>query len=216
MLRPALVCLAVVAGGAVTASCGMVEGDPNRFESLARNVANISLDGESPASAPEAAATPGMRPAILKAEPGDLRVEVLETHEFWDARDGGLRGLVGEAGARAAEVAAPVVAEAVVQQASGQATKAAPMRPAILRAPVEARTTIQLGAYSTPEAARAAWADVSGGAARNALKSLSPVFETVQVNGRPFTRLRVAAPAAAAVAICRAAEVSDPWCARRV
>lgn len=219
MLRPVLVCLGAVA----TSSCGMVEGDPHRFESVAQHIADIRLDGSTDAPAQPApiltAAEEGLRPALAPSGDGRLKVQVMDPHDLWDARDG-LKVVVAEAGSRAAEAAAPVVAEAVVQRVSARILPGAPMRPAMPRPaaqgePAQARTTIQLGAYSSPEAARAAWADISGGAARGALAGLSPVFEAVQVNGRPLTRLRVAAPAAAAVAICRAAEVSDPWCARR-
>ena len=64
-------------------------------------------------------------------------------------------------------------------------------------------------------AARSAWTTVKAGAAGHALTGLSPVFERVTVNGRALTRLKVAAPTTAAVAICRAAQVNDPWCARQ-
>lgn len=193
----------------------MVEGDPHRFEGMARQVADLRLDGSEPtADTPSrTAAGEGLRPAIPRTGDGRLKVEVMDPHDLWDARDG-MRGAIEQVGSRVVEVAAPVAAEAVVQRVSAR-IEPAPMRPAIARQPSEARTTIQLGAYSSPDAARAAWTEVSTGAARNALKGLSPVFEAVQVNGRPFTRLRVAAPAATAAAICRAAEVSDPWCARR-
>ena len=211
-----MVCVSALA----TASCGMVEGGPNRFENMARSVAEVRLDGSTDApvlTAPEK----GLRPAFASTDtaaptqgPGRLKVEVMDPHDLWDARDAGLRGAITQASTRAVEAAAPMVAEAVVRRVSTRIAEAAPMRPAIAQ-PAVARTTIQLGAYSSPEAARAAWIDVSSGAARSALKGLAPVFETVQVNGRPFTRLKVAAPAAAASAICRAAEVTDPWCARR-
>lgn len=201
----------------MTSSCGMVEGDPHRFEGLAQHVADIRLDGSTDAPVSDrpvrTAAEAGLRPAIASGD-GRLKVEVMDPHDLWDARDAGLRGTIQQVSTRAVEAAAPMVAEAVVQRVSTRMSEAPPMRPAI-SSPSGARTTIQLGAYSSAEAARAAWTTVSSGAARGALKGLSPVFEAVQVNGRPFTRLKVAAPAAAAAAICRAAEVSDPWCARR-
>lgn len=227
MLRPALVSLVLFGGGLMTASCGMVEGgDARRFEGMAQHIADIRLDGSTDASADRpadhTAGERGMRPATASGGDNRLKVEVMDPHDLWDARDGGLRGAIEQVGVRAAEAAAPVMAEAVVQRVSTRIAEAAPMRPALERpaepvsaTPAVARTTIQLGAYSSPGAARAAWADVSSGVARSALKGLTPVFEAVEVNGRPFTRLRVAAPAAAAAAICQAAEVSDPWCARR-
>ena len=225
MLRPALVSLAVFGGGLTTASCGQVEADGGRFEGLAQHVADIRIDS-----------TP---------DPSRLKVEVMDPHDLWDARDGGLRGAIHHVSTRTAETVAPVVAgavapvvaEAVIQRASTRIMAGAPMRPAIDRTPeasvmpravpavlpavaraapaAEARTTIQLGAYSSPAAARTAWADLSGGRANAALKGLSPTFEVVEVKGRPLTRLRVAAPESSAAAICQAVAVADPWCARR-
>lgn len=209
MLRPALVCLAVLGAGLSTASCGMIDSDPHRFETMARNIADIPLDG-SARVAPKTAAHEGLRPAMASSRPG-LKVDVMDPHDLWDARDAGLRGVVEKAG----EVAAPAVLQRVAARITERpAAEAAPMRASVAAPKALSRTTIQLGAYSTPEGAQAAWSDISTGSARKALQGLSPVFETVQVNGRPFTRLKVAAPRTAAVAICRAAEVSDPWCAR--
>ncbi|WP_225897073.1 SPOR domain-containing protein [Brevundimonas goettingensis] len=224
MLRPVLVSLALSGVGLTTASCGMVEGDPHRFENLAQQVADIRLDGsEAPVSAAEApkpltgtAAESGLR--------SGLRVEVMDPHELWDARDG-LTHAVRQESAAVVEAAAPAVAQAamgaVVQQVSTRAAEVARparadgLRSGLSAAPATARTTIQLGAYSSEAAARSAWTTVKAGAARNALNGLSPVFERVTVNGRALTRLKVAAPTAAAVAICRAAQVNDPWCARQ-
>ena len=214
----------------------MVESDPHRFEGLAQRIADIPLDGQTAtaarAPAPKirvATADAGMRPAL----PSALRVEVMDPHDLWDARDGlpvkkdpdggGLRGMVERNSARMAEAAAPAVARAMVQQVSDRIdAETTELRPALSRPPVaasaaanQARTVIQLGAYSTEAAARSAWAKARDGAARQALAGLSPMFEAVEVNGRTLTRLKVAAPAAAATAICRAARVSDPWCARR-
>lgn len=222
MLRPVLVCLALSAAGLTTASCGMMDS-PNRFQSMAEKVADIPLDGRPAAPGRQnargmGAEDLGLRPATSRQHPADdaLRVEVMDPHDLWDARDG-LRGAVR----RETEAAAPVVARAVVQQAVARIeTEATQLRPAIAREPakaalVQARTTIQLGAYSSQEVARSAWARVSAGAAQAALTGLSPQYEAVEVNGRPLTRLKVSAPADTAVAICRAAQVTDPWCARR-
>ena len=236
MLRPVLVCLALSGIGLTTASCGMVEGDPHRFETLADKVAAVSLDGSDAAtSAPQALSTASasqqhLRPAtrsLSDAPSPSLRVEVMDPHDLWDARDG-LRRTIREESAAVAQAAAPMMARAVVQQVSGRfsgtGTPAETARPVVIREVDALRpahkstppsTTIQLGAYSSEESARSAWTTVSTGNARHALQGLSPVFERVTVNGRPFTRLKVAAPAAKATAICRAVAVSDPWCARR-
>ena len=165
-----------------------------------------------------ASAESGMRPATTDSK-APLRVEIMDPHDLWDARDAGLRGAIQRETSHVVEAAAPAVARAVVQQAADRVAfraTAEPLRPAIRpTAAMTVRTTIQLGAYSSEAAARSAWTAVSTGAARQSLKGLSPMFEAVQVNGRALTRLKVAAPAATAAAICRAAQVSDPWCARR-
>ena len=234
MLRPALVCLALAGVGLMTASCGMVEGDPNRFETLAEKVADIRLDGSQAANLAtttvRTAAEQGLRPAISASSSSsvsqDLRVEVMDPHDLWDARDG-LRRTISEQSTAVAEAAAPMMARAMVKQLSDRISgprtpQAQDPRPVVVRAPeaprtarTMARTTIQLGAYSSEAAARSAWSTVRNGAARQALEGLSPMFERVMVGGRPFTRLKVAAPATAATAICHAVAVSDPWCARR-
>lgn len=210
MLRPVLVCAAAL----TTASCGLID-NPNRFETMAQHVADIPLDSSAAASV-RTAAQQGLRPAVSR----NLKVEVMDPHELWDARDADLAAAAARINSAGVREAAPTLAQGMVQQAAIRAARPDGLRPAVARtepqvAPSRAMTTIQLGAYSTPEGARAAWSGVSRGTAKAALRGLSPIFETVQVNGRPFTRLKVSAPSAAAAAICRAAEVSDPWCARR-
>ena len=206
-LRPVLTLLA----GGLVASCGAADADANRFANLAQQVADIPVDGQAtsargPQSA-DTAETRGLRPAFA-VEPGQagaLRVEVMDPHALWDARDGLRRPLAA--------------AEPVLQHAVDRAVAPSPVsvRPEVR--PMDAasrgpRTTIQLGAYSSPEAARSAWAAASAGKARAALNGLTPDFVAVQVDGKPYVRLRVSAPAATAAAICRAVEVSDPWCLR--
>lgn len=208
-LRPVLTLLA----GGLVASCGAADGDANRFANLAQHVADIPVDGSTGPAAAQAsrdsAAERGLRPAFAvdSASPGALRVEVMDPHALWDARDGLRRPLAA--------------AEPVLQQAVERTVETTPaavepeVRPMadVSRGP---RATIQLGAYSSPEAARSAWAAASAGKARAALNGLTPDFVAVQVNGKPYVRLRVSAPAATAAAICRAADVADPWCLRGV
>ena len=82
IIRPVLACLAA---GALSAS-GMVDSDPHRFENLAETVAAIPLDGPATdAPAPIVRASSDTRPTPLK-------VEVLDPHALWDARDGGQTG----------------------------------------------------------------------------------------------------------------------------
>lgn len=212
LIRPVLALSLTFGLGA----CGMVESDPHRFETWARNVAAIPLDGQAAAAA---AVTPAAAPVRTAAQDGlrpALRVEVMSPHDLWDARD----GMVQQASARVAEAAAPVVVDAVVREASERIEQAAPrLRPAISQhqtspRPSAARGLVQLGAYSSREAAQAAWSRLKSGAAAWALEGLSPTYEAVQVNGRNLVRLKVQAPGAGAAALCAAAGVDDPWCRR--
>ncbi|WP_426039541.1 SPOR domain-containing protein [Brevundimonas sp. DC300-4] len=222
MLRPVLLGLA----GLATSSCSLVEGDPHRFESMAQAVADIPLDGGQRHSVHRpvrSAAEGGLRPALAMTEavvnPGALRVEVMDPHDLWDARDAGLRGAVERAAPALIEAAAPMVAEAVVQQVSDR-MQAHHVERAVVRsttaaptAPASPRTTLQLGAFSSPGAARAAWTRIAS--AGHAVAELSPVFEAVEVDGRRLTRLKVVAPADAARAVCRAADAAQLGCLRR-
>lgn len=199
MLRPVLIGLL----GLSTASCGFVESDPQRFEKLAQAVADIPLDG-----GPATSANAGLRPAFVTAEqvaePGALRVEVLDPHALWDARDSGLRGAVERAAPAVVEAAAPAVTRAVVQEVTRASDGLRPQ--AVLE-------TLQLGAFSSPDAARAAWTRIA--AAGDAVSTLTPALEAVEVDGRTLTRLKVAAPADVARAVCRAADAADLGCLRR-
>ncbi len=191
-------------------ACGMVESDPNRFENLAERVAAIPLDGsDAPAAISDRpAADRGLRPA--------LRVEVLDPHALWDARDGGLGEVVQTAGAQAAAAAAPAMVDGMVaevrQRVDGVARQAS-LRPA-LRVVEADRPLVQLGAYSSEAAARAAWSRLQSGPAAGTLQGLSPVFEPVEVGGRRLVRLKTPAPSTGAAALCAAAGVDDPWCRR--
>lgn len=206
IIRPVLACLAA---GALSA-CGMVEADPHRFENMANAVAAIPLDGpsersEAPTPAVRTAAEAGLRPA--------LQVQVMDPHALWDARDGGLRGMAEEQGQRFAAAAAPAVADAVARNVSTRIEEAAArtgLRPARTPPPAAPRAAgklVQIGAYSSEAAARAAWARLD-------LDDLTPVYEAVEVGGRRLTRLKVNAPATGAAAVCAAAGVDDPWCHR--
>ena len=82
LIRPVLACLAA----ATLSACGMVDADPHRFENMAEAVAAIPLDEPREAAPVDAvaartAAEAGLRPA--------LKVEVMDPHALWDARDGG-------------------------------------------------------------------------------------------------------------------------------
>ncbi|MGV8929087.1 MAG: SPOR domain-containing protein [Brevundimonas sp.] len=209
LIRPVL----VLASAFGLNACGMIDSDPHRFENFANSVAAIDLDGQGVAATPSrTAAEAGLRPA--------LRVEVMDPHALWDARDG-LEGAVQSAAPRLVAAAAPAVAEAVVQQVSARidaASAQAGLRPALASRPASAprasRGLVQLGAYSSEAAARAAWSRLRSGKASRALNGLSPVYEGVEVEGRRLVRLKVATPVSGAAALCAAAGIDDPWCNR--
>lgn len=208
MLRPVLLGLA----GLATSSCSLVESDPHRFESMAQVVADIPL-GNGPRPI-RTAAESGLRPALTMTEaagePGALRVEVMDPHDLWDARDTGLRGAVEAAAPALIEAAAPVVTRAVVQHVSAEPPARRPAPPAAVEV---VRTTLQLGAFSSPAAAQRAWGRIAD--AGDGVAELTPVFEAVEVDGRSLTRLKVSAPLDAARAVCRAADAAQMGCLRR-
>ena len=213
LIRPVLAC----AAAAALSGCGMVDADPHRFESMAEAVAAIPLDGQAKASPARTqvvrtAAEAGLRPA--------LRVQVMDPHALWDARDGGLRGMAEEQGQRFAAAAAPVMAEAMVRNVSARIDSAVgqtglrPAKAAPAMTAARAGGLVQIGAYSSKAAAEAAWSRLASGGAAWAVDGLTPVFESVEVGGRQLTRLKVRAPAAGAAAVCAAAGIDDPWCHR--
>jgi cell division septation protein DedD len=162
-------------------------------------------------------------------------VAVMTPHEMWDARDAlsggasmisndedgdGLRDAVVRMARPAVETAAQatpaLVTQAVVNKTAAENTapvETPQLRPAVIRTePRPAGRMIQLGAFSSPAGAQAAWTRLK---ARADLSNLSPVFERVEVNGRSLTRLKVGPiPTEAASALCAAAQVADPWCRR--
>lgn len=212
-LRPAV----LAAVGLVLNACGMVEADPNRFEKFGDQVAALDIPlnpddaGRAIAALPDAAAEglrPAMHPSPRPTGPREaLKVQVMDPHDLWDAREDGLRGALAHA--------APAVAQAAVAEVAPRVAQAAVQQVAARTESAVRRTTIQLGAYSSAEAAATAWSTARRSFTGAALKSLNPTFEAVTVNGRNLTRLKVGpVPVETAAALCRAAEVADPWCAR--
>ena len=208
-LRKAVIVLPLLA----LAGCGGLEPEQGRFENLARMVAAVEVPVRDGAAAPvRTSADAGLRPAV--------RVEVMEPHELWDARDAGLRGTIDAVAPAIVEAAAPAVQAAAVsavqqavEQTAGRARQASPesATPAAARA-AASLATIQLGAFSSTAAAQAAWAEVARGPAASLTAGLEPIYSSVQVNDRTFTRLRVRLPGDQAARLCRLADVADPWC----
>lgn len=222
MTRPALIRpVTALLAMATLGGCGVVE-DPNRFETMGREIAAIQLDGPAaesarPSNGRSRAEARGLRPAKVK-------VEVMDVHDFWDARD----GLPPAVQAVAAD-AAPAVVEAVVRQVSDRPAQAqppaAPARPVLRSADAQEQARVQsllrpstglvqLGAYGSESAARAAWTRLAEGEAAWALAGLTPVYTVAEVNGRTVVRLRVQTPPSGAAAVCAAAGIDDPWCYR--
>jgi len=214
-LTPTLIILSAL----MLAGCGMANGEGGGFESAARRVADISLSSNSEAGARSArhetgtqapeARVDGLRSAM------PLRVEVLDPHDLWDARDG-LAPVVkaADSGDIKMEAVAPVAIKTVstMMADAKRRPEPAPARP-VVEAVVRTRS-IQLGAYSSEAAANRAWNMIRSGEASEAMTGLSPILEPVNVNGRALTRLKVLAPDHSAQAICVAADISDRWCAR--
>ncbi len=229
--RPVLIALTLGLAG-----CGAVEGDRHSFQSAADRIAAIEIpmdpDAPRPAAAQKTRAeTQGLRPA--KFSP--VKIALMTPYEMWDARDAmagrlgaderrtepepdrepGLRGavtrMVQPAVQPAMRAAAPALVEAV-----DRADRPV-LRPAVIRSELRPTSSaegrlIQLGAFSSEAAARAAWARLRTQAD---LSDFSPRFEDVEVAGRRLTRLRVGPiPTETASALCAAAQVADPWCRR--
>lgn len=205
-LRPVLVgVLALSASG-----CGFVESDPRRFEALAQRVADIPVTMERPASLEPKETLASERRGLRPAYRTPLQVEVLEPHAFWDAREGLVDQVVEKAAPRIAEAAAPMVVEAVAATARRSLPYAALPEPTLRPALGEPDRLIQLGAFSSDAAARAAWTRL----AKGEIAALTPVYQPVEVNGRTLVRLKVAAPARLADRLCAEADAAA-WCARR-
>lgn len=193
MSRPVLhktrIAAALSAAALALAGCGVNESDPHRFESLAQSVASIPVSSE----AEQGASTAASPRAGRKASP--LKVELLTPHELWDARDG--------ARARVTLAAAP----APYTDPEASPPEPTPARSTSLR-------HVQLGAFSSEDSARAAWSRLNQGSGGAVLSGLQPAYEAVEVAGRRLVRLKVAASAEQAQALCRDLAASDPWCAR--
>ena len=188
LLRLAPIC--VLAG--LLVGCGVVESDPSRFESAAERIAAIPLSAE------DAGGTSVAAPDRPRERAAPLKVELMTPHELWDAREG--------LGAKVRLASAPTPTAYTDPEASSAAVAAS-------KAAAAARQ-VQLGAYSSEDGARAAWARLSRGPGGAVLSGLQPVYEAVEVGGRRLVRLKVAASAGQAQALCRDLAASDPWCAR--
>ncbi|MDO1558457.1 hypothetical protein Q0812_03325 [Brevundimonas sp. 2R-24] len=195
--RPVLAAgLAILAAG-----CSAVEADPNRFERWGEAVASIRISADDAPSADRPGAPPLIAPDLSASRRAGLRqalaVEVIEPEQLWDARLGDLRG--------AMDVAQPVLQQVSnVAEASGR-----PLAP-----DTGEGVLIQLGAYSDEGAARAAFA-AAVARAGGRLADAQPVLQrTSTVDGRTLVRLKAGPiPAGAAASACRAAGVTDRWCA---
>lgn len=133
--------------------------------------------------------------------PSKVKVELLTPHQLWDARNGPLKLPTIETN----EVSATSV---VVPRQVPQTTQTTTQRAAV----ATAQTLIQLGAFSSQASAQAAWDRLAQGPGRTHLSGLSPLFESVSVNGSQLVRLRVSASPDQALSLCQSLAPSDPWC----
>ena len=207
-LRKAVIVLPLMA----MAGCGAMEPEQGRFESLARMVAAVEVPARDGAVAPvRTAAEAGLRPAV--------RVEVMEPHELWDARDAGLRGTIDAVAPAVVEAAAPAVQAAAVgavqqavDQTVGRSRETSP--PPAAAAPARAAVTlatIQLGAFSSQSRARAAFKSLTD--RYSYLEGMEPMIVPVESDGKTLYRLRAqAAGAAAAKDICGRLRVAGEPC----
>ncbi|WP_461343827.1 SPOR domain-containing protein [Brevundimonas sp. GN22] len=152
-----------------------------------------------------------------------LRVELMSPHQLWDLRDGPLK-------VPSIEVAEGTTKAVLVSDNSGQAPvvvlstdasspiPVAPTPPATTPATGSgaAFRTVQLGAYSSEQAARSAWDRLNTGTNAATLRGLAPQFEPTEVGGRQLVRLRVSAREDRVQNLCQSVASADPWCARAV
>lgn len=182
----------------------------SRYQQMAENVATIPLQpagsaqGGSPVSLP-------LLPARETPNNSPLRVELLSPHQLWDQRNGPLKVPEIEV---AEGTTRPVPVLVSSPTAPAAPTPAAPSATTSRTAsPLEFRT-IQLGAFSSEDAARAAWQRILNGPNGTSVEGLSPQYEPADVNGRQLVRLRVIARQDRAQTLCATVASADPWCAR--
>lgn len=209
LIRPVLVCLLAASASA----CGMVEDDPKRFETLATGIAAIPVTQHRPGEARVGPAPRTADEAGLRRPRAPLKVEVLDPHDLWDARDGLMQEAVSQIAPAVVQAAAPAVTRAVIREIEGPADQPA-QRPSERAGLRPASRLVQLGAFGSHDAARDAWTRLSTGPAAGALSGVQPVYEAVEVDGRRLVRLKVSTTRSGAAAICAAARITDPWCHR--
>ncbi len=215
---------AVLVSGAVLAGCiEAPRNDGQMFQRWAQAVAEI------PTSDAEAAArdTNRARATLARAghaDPADsftaqvvavaaeqaglrpaMSVDVVDPLELPNARDLGLRGMM--------TVADAVMSEQPARMVRASTTVATQQR---VSAPAASGGwAARRAAFRTRQEAEAAWARLKSTDA-GLLAGVSARFETVDLGARgKWVRLMTSAvpTQAAAARICRAAGVSDPWCA---
>ena len=199
-LRPVPVILVALLAGA----CGGASEDGRRFETWAEGIAEIPIERQ-------AGSRPSDRAGLRPADAPPVRVEVLSPGELWDARYGEIVETAVRAAPEMIETAAPLLTNAAATHPAPAPSQTAGLRSS---EPTSAPrgAIVQLGAYSSREAAEAAWGGFLTGAAAPSLRGASPVYETVQREGRSLVRLRVSGLSATdAAGLCRLAAA---WCSR--
>lgn len=184
--------------------------DGSRYQQWAETVSTIPLDPAS-AQADNAPNQISLEPSSREPSSRALRVELMTPHQLWDARNGPLK-------VPTMEVLENISPTEIVRTAE---TAPSPARETRLPETVMASTAetstaptklIQLGAYSSEQAARQAWQRVQSSVGTSQAGGLHPRFETVEVSGRQLVRLRVATTDDQARSLCQALASNDPWC----
>lgn len=184
---------------------GSAEG--TRYQQWAQTVSTIPLDpATGQTEAPQSRIA--LEPAHEKSSNKALRVELMTPHQLWDARNGPLK-------VPTMEVLENISPTEMVRTAVAVANPSPQPSEERASANINAATAtklIQLGAYSSEQAARHAWQRVQSSVGPAQSSGLEPRFETVEVSGRQLVRLRVATTDDQARSLCQALASDDPWC----
>lgn len=182
---------------AALGGCGLVEADAHRFERWAQGVSDVPISyQEAGLRGPiRSNREIGLRAPIAIGERTPMRIEVVEPEVFLEARANGLRGPMGLE-------SQPLVERAVHEAVDRLPEAAVEVERTVLQ-------TIQLGAFSSRQAAESAWTRLSS---RAPLRDAQPRYEEVQREGRTLVRLRASVDARQVSAACEAAG-ADRFCA---
>jgi hypothetical protein len=205
---------AVLVSGLGLNGCGVtIQNDGHMFQRMAEQVSAIPVDdggGALTVATGASDATPPSRPP--------LEVKVVEALDLPQARDAGLRGVIGAVAQHALQQSATAGPDMPKASAAGLrgAIKAAGPLLQLASAPAQRPgKAVQLAAFPSEQAAHTAWASLQ---AKNPalLGRLTPQFQKVDLGSKgTWVRIKAGPVASAATAerICAAAGVQGRWCA---